>query len=79
MAETTPERLGRAFIASINLIFAALVAVVAAVVYWQWQNDYARIQDESWFFRAMWAGLIALGAGGIVWVVLQSVRPSRQQ
>lgn len=77
MAESTTERMGRALLGSINLIFAAIVGIVTAIVYWGWQNGYDRITDESWFFRAMWAGLVAVAAGGIVWVVLESVRPSR--
>lgn len=79
MTESAPERIGRSLLGSINLLFAILVGVVAAIIYWGWQGGYDRIIDEPWLFRAMWASLVGVAAGSVIWVILESIRPSRQR
>ena len=86
LAESTAERTGRALLGSLNIVISALIGVLAAVLYWSWLDGdigslstraIARIQDEAWIFRAMWATIVAVGIGGVAWIILESVRPSR--
>jgi uncharacterized membrane protein YebE (DUF533 family) len=91
MAESTAERAGRALLASLNLVLAIVIGLVAAVLYWQWlagesplgigslpQNAVDRVQNEAYLFRVMWAIIVAAGAGGLVWIILESLRPTKR-
>lgn len=86
LAESTAERTGRALLGSLNIVISVLIGLLAAVLYWQWvqgeigslsERAVDRIEDEAWIFRAMWATIVAVGIGGVAWVILESVRPSR--
>lgn len=86
MAESTAERTARALWGSLNIVISVAIGLLAAVLYWSWvEGDIgdlstravARVQDEAWIFRAMWASIVAIGIGGLAWAILESVRPSR--
>ena len=86
MAESTAERTARALWGSLNIVISVAIGVLAAILYWSWmegdigdlpERAVARVQLEAWIFRAMWAGIVALGIGALAWVILESVRPSR--
>jgi hypothetical protein len=86
LAESTAERTARALLGSLNIVISVLIALLAAVLYWSWMEGdignldaraIARVQAEAWLFRAMWAAIVAVGIGGLAWIILESVRPTR--
>jgi hypothetical protein len=87
MAESTAERAGRAVLGSLNIVLAVLIGLIAAVFYWQWlagdigslpENAVNRVQNEAYLFRVMWAIIVAAGVGGLIWIILESVRPTKR-
>lgn len=88
LAESTAERTARALWGSLNIVISVMIGVLAAVLYWAWlEGDIgnldaraiARVGAEAWIFRAMWAVIVAAHIGGLAWVILESVRPTRMR
>jgi hypothetical protein len=37
-----------------------------------------RVQEEAFLFRVMWALIVGVFAGALTWVILESVRPTKE-
>ncbi|HET9199466.1 MAG TPA: hypothetical protein VFO84_00635 [Dehalococcoidia bacterium] len=86
MAESTAERTARALLDSLNIVISVFIGLLAAVLYWAWldgdigdlsRRAIQRIEDEAFLFRVMWAGIVGVAIGGLAWVIIESVRPTR--
>jgi hypothetical protein len=71
----------------LNIFVALVVTLLITVIYWLWmegdignlsESTVRRVQEEAFLFRVMWALIVGVFGGGVTWVILESVRPTRE-